>query len=644
VALSIVECSTPKEEHLTMNSFPQTPSDPNASTPDTLIHADEGQTAELVVYRDADHRCFAVVEGRSYRIDSKDFRSLVLYRILGRDGRPAAVDEANAYIELLHARAFSARVETTYLRVARQDATLYVDLANPLGQAVEIDAKGWRVTDDSPIRFSRPRGTEAMATPVSPGDYRLLRRFIRLPEPAFLLLVAQLTYNFREGEPMPIMVFGGEQGSAKSTAAKMVQMLCDPRHPAVRQVPASRRDLMVAATHAYLLSYDNVSELKPWLSDALCTLATGGGYGVRANHTDAEEITFDARRPVVLGGISNFIARDDLRDRTVCYELDPIGPEQRVPEGALWKEFREAAPVILGGLFDLCAGALALVNEMKAPTLPRMADFYLWALAVEKAAGWPSGTIERAYHDQRALGDAEAMEADLVLAIIRFLDVHSQWSGTASELLHALKALPTASGLQLPRNAAKLGSELRRIFPLLRRNGIEAGTPTRSAAARRITLARVVPSLPSSSSRAEDGQSPASSTSAPSAPSPAGVDEVSGDSNDSNDGPDGAAFTSPRLDLSGFDVDEKPSTPSAVPAVTAAARVDEVELAAVRPARFRPLFRVLRGRELGVAEVFAELQRQGETQFATAAYVGEELARGAKAGVFRRVARAIYTC
>jgi hypothetical protein len=58
-------------------------------------------------------------------------------------------------------------------------------------------------------------------------------------------------------------------------------------------------------TTPYLLAFDNLSGLPPWLSDALCRLATGGSFAVRQLYTDDEEVLFEASRPILLNGIED---------------------------------------------------------------------------------------------------------------------------------------------------------------------------------------------------------------------------------------------------------------------------------------------------------------------------------------------------
>ena len=89
---------------------------------------------------------------------------------------------------------------------------------------------------------------------------------------------------------------------------------------------------MIAANNGYLLAFDNLSGLPIWLSDALCRLASGGGFAVRQLYTDDEEVLFEAARPILLNGIEEMISRPDLGDRAICLTLTPIGEKQRRPE------------------------------------------------------------------------------------------------------------------------------------------------------------------------------------------------------------------------------------------------------------------------------------------------------------------------
>jgi len=77
------------------------------------------------------------------------------------------------------------------------------------------------------------------------------------------------------------------------------------------------RDLVIAANNSHVLAFDNLSGLPHALSDAFCRLATGASFGLRQLYTDADEVLFQAARPILLNGIDDVIGRSDLADRAL---------------------------------------------------------------------------------------------------------------------------------------------------------------------------------------------------------------------------------------------------------------------------------------------------------------------------------------
>ena len=103
--------------------------------------------------------------------------------------------------------------------------------------------------------------------------------------------------------PFSILALHGEQGSAKSTTARLLRSLIAPNKAALRSDPRDERDLVIAANNGWLIALDNVSRVQNWFSDALCRLATGGGFSTRELYSDSDEIPFDAMRPILINGI-----------------------------------------------------------------------------------------------------------------------------------------------------------------------------------------------------------------------------------------------------------------------------------------------------------------------------------------------------
>src|SRR5262249_12055791 len=149
-------------------------------------------------------------------------------------------------------------------------------------------------------------------------------------------------------------------------------------------------------------------------SDALCRLATGGGFGTRELYSDSEEILFNARRPVLLTSITDVVTAGDLLDRAIPLQLQVIEESKRRTEEALWAEFEEARPSILGALLDAVVAGLRALPGTKLEKLPRMADFAVWAEAVMRGTGHRPGAFVAAYEANRRDTNALTIDASLV--------------------------------------------------------------------------------------------------------------------------------------------------------------------------------------------------------------------------------------
>src|SRR5262245_18831770 len=87
-------------------------------------------------------------------------------------------------------------------------------------------------------------------------------------------------------------------------------------------------------------------------------VATGASFGLCQLYTDADEMLFQAARPILLNGIDDVIGRSDLADRALFLTLQPIADRRRRVERQLWREFEVARPRILGSLLDAAAHGL----------------------------------------------------------------------------------------------------------------------------------------------------------------------------------------------------------------------------------------------------------------------------------------------
>jgi len=445
---------------------------------DILI--DLAQTAEL--FHTPDSTGYADLDVNGHRetwpIRAKGFRRWLTRRFFEAMQSAPSSEALQSTLNVLEAKAqFDAPERIVHIRVGGLDGHLYLDLGDEAWRAVEIDATGWRVIGDPPVRFRRAPGMQPLPMPVKGGSVETLRSFLNVQSDAdFVLVVAWALAVLRNRGPYPVIALSGEQGSAKSTFSSILRSLLDPNTAPLRALPREDRDLFIAANNGHVLAFDNVSGLPAWISDTLCRLATGGGFAVRQLYSNQDEVLFDAARPVILNGIEEIVTRPDLADRALFLTLEPIPEESRRPEAELWAAFEAERPRLLGVLLDAVVEGIKRLPDTRLEKLPRMADFALWATACETAL-WPAGTFSSAYRDNRDEAVEGVIDADPIAAAVRALmATRTVWTGTASDLLGVLGEVMGERGVKSktwPDSPRALSGGLRRAATFLRKIGIE---------------------------------------------------------------------------------------------------------------------------------------------------------------------------
>jgi hypothetical protein len=437
------------------------------------------------VFRAAEGRFFAQIEvgcrQEIYSLSSAEFRDWLIGGYLTAGGRPPSKGSIRRVIETLEARArFEQDEPTLAIRVGRaatwKGAPTYIDMGDNTGRAVVIDASGWTVLDRPPVAFRRPEGLLPLPVPSREGSINLLRPFVNLTDRDFRLLVVWLAAALRPVGPYPILTLYGEQGSAKSTLARIVRLLVDPQDAPLLIEPRSTRDMMITALNGWLLSYDNISIIRRWLSDGLCMLATGGAYAGRTEYTSLERTVFKAQRPIVLNGIDEYLRRGDLSDRAVLLQLPPIPASRRRREDELWEAFEHDQARIFGGLLDAIVLGLREQQNVKLAELPRMADFAAASEAIGRGLGWGEGTVLADYATNRLEATAALIEDSAVAtALLENMYRYRMWQGTPRDLhsdLAKVASRRTTASARWPNSPVKFANELRRIAPHLRTHGL----------------------------------------------------------------------------------------------------------------------------------------------------------------------------
>ena len=402
-------------------------------------------------------------------IASTAYRRWLVNRYYEQYGNTVGEKARTAALEIIESKALAGTVHHAHLRIARLLDRIYIDLGNDKWDAVEITANGWRVVANPPVKFRRTKNTGDLPYPAKGGSLEQLRPFVNPTEDGWVLIQGWLLDCIKGQGPYHILIATGEQGSAKSSLFRFCRSVIDPVKLApLASLPREERDLGIDGQAEYMLCYDNVSFLPPWLSDAFCRAATGGGIKTRKLYTDDEQTIFDICRPIGLNGIPDFAENSDLLSRCLILSQPTIPEDRRLDEHDLNGRFALVRPVIFGALCDLAVNGLRNLPSIQLPRLPRMADSAKWITA---CLGNDAFLRQQQINEAKAvdLGLESSQTAQILRELLNAKGNH--WKGTCGDLLQALKSKSVELGIygKLPESPRGLGSRLRRDAPAIRK-------------------------------------------------------------------------------------------------------------------------------------------------------------------------------
>jgi len=423
-------------------------------------------------------------------VDSQTFRHWIVRTFREQTGKIIRSSEVSDAVLNLMA-CYSAYV-TTYRRITRLGDVIYIDTLNE-GKVVKITSDGWQILDGCPdgLVFETRKDMGKLALPRRGGNLDDLWEFINVRQEDRETYLCFLLASLAGRKPYPILLGNGQEGSAKTTFMNFTVDMIDPCIRANgKDVPDTRRDLVIQARNRHLIAYDNVSRISGDMSDAYCRLSTGAGFTVRGLYKDDEEMVFGGANPVLFNGIPELGDKSDFLSRSIRVRLPKIPPERRKTERYLEERWEGRGPGILGTLYDLIANGLkheaSVVEDGRAP---RMIDNYQWFRACERGTGLPLADRFRENYETLIREVAfETLTGKAVLAFMRdrrltnwgeVPDERDVWRGTMSALYEGIKPkwLEVCDGSTkqrnlLPGSPARLTNAIDAISSSLVANGI----------------------------------------------------------------------------------------------------------------------------------------------------------------------------
>jgi energy-coupling factor transporter ATP-binding protein EcfA2 len=378
------------------------------------------------------------------------------------------------------------------------EGAIYLDLSAADGSCARITAEGWEHMVPATPMFARFPTQRPLPVPVHADDGHLaLARMTpagMTPDAMKLFIGAMLgcliPSNFARSHSYPVIVVRGDQGSGKSTLCKFIKELLDSETAPIASKPAKADDIFVVGQTAHLLSYDNLVNISPGISDAICMATTGSAVVKRRLYSDSDQTILRAHTPFLLNGICPLLQRPDIIDRSISIALTRI--EEFDPEAG--SDAAANLPKVLGYLLDLMVRALANYPKMQLDGLPRLASLAKFVHAAEPFGsefGCDTDFVTLLRRNQADLLTSVDEHHPVIDAIFELMHTTPVWTGTYKELLAALASKTSTEAthsIEWPRHERKLSPFMHARATMLRELGIVFEQGTKRNNGRMLTL------------------------------------------------------------------------------------------------------------------------------------------------------------
>jgi hypothetical protein len=342
---------------------------------------------------------------------------------------------------------------------------IFLDLANPAGEILEITSQGWTITNNLRRSFRQSSGMlplplPANSQPPTANSLPRLSTLFHLNSHACTRVLFFLASSLRPTGPYPILVLRGPASSGKSTLARALRTLIDPSTAPLRRLPHTDRELLHLALHNWILVFDHVHRIPIKICEALCAVASG--EGIETSQPDYRSSALaEIARPIILVAPLDeaqppWTPTRSLSNRSLTIDLPPLAAPH--PEAAVWSEFESLHAPALAALADAASSALRNIRDVDVGHVARFSDSIAWAAAAAPALSLDQAAIVDAVSDPESMWLGADPLRDTLDALLRG---NPRWSGDSATLLAQLRALaPLAT---LPCTPKSLSQSLSRI-------------------------------------------------------------------------------------------------------------------------------------------------------------------------------------
>ena len=384
-------------------------------------------------------------------LKSKRFRNYLANIVYNEHDLIVNSETIKEVVNILSAKAEfdeSSKTIKLNLRVAESEdkykVVLY-DLTNKKWEFIEITSEGWNVVNNR-ILFHRYNTQLPQVYPSKEYSSDIFDKFVKLMlnktnvdtsvteeklKEYQILTKCYIICAFIAGFPKAMPIPNGTQGAAKTTFMEFQKMIIDPSNARTLSFPRDVNELIQQLSHNYVIYYDNISQIRSWISDELCRAVSGSGSSKRRLYTDEDDLIRSLMRCIGLNGINIAPSKADLLDRAIFFKLKRIEKEDRRYIKALEKQFQEMRPDIFGYILDILVKFLKWKEDnggmINLDKVPRMADWAGHCEIIARCMGYEPEEFLNAYTENAKIQTEEIMETSLLATCIgNFVDTESK--------------------------------------------------------------------------------------------------------------------------------------------------------------------------------------------------------------------------